>query len=95
VVNAYLASNNFNDVHAVQQLLDSYLNDIAKYAPAADKPKARDCYLSVPRQLAKENTKFQYSVVSKGSTARKYANSVDWLKDAGLVQYCYNVSTPQ
>lgn len=95
-VNTFLRTGNFNAVHASQQrLIDSYLNDVAKYAPAADKTKARACYLSVPRQLAKENTKFQYSVVEKSGTARKFANSLDWLRDAGLIQYCFNVSTPQ
>lgn len=75
VVNVFLASNNYNLVHEEQQkILNDYLNDIAKYAPAADKPKARNCYLSIPRQLARDNTKFKYGNVEKGGTARKYAN---------------------
>lgn len=95
VVNKYLETNNFNDVHSQQQMiLNEYLNDIAKYAPTSDKPKARNCYLSIPQQLAKENTKFQFSVVEKKGTSRKYANSLDWLRDANLIRYCYNVSLP-
>lgn len=95
VVNAFIETNNFNKVHDEQQkILNTYLNDIAKYAPAADKPKARNCYLSIPQQLAKENTKFQFSVVEKKGTSRKYANSLDYLRDANLVRYCYNVSFP-
>ena len=96
VVNKYLETNNFNDVHSQQQMiLNEYLNDIAKYAPTSDKPKARNCYLSIPQQLAKENTKFQFSVVEKKGTSRKYANSLDWLRDANLIRYCYNVSLPE
>ena len=96
VVNKYLETNNFNEVHSQQQMiLNEYLNDIAKYAPTSDKPKARNCYLSIPQQLAKENTKFQFSVVEKKGTSRKYANSLDWLRDANLIRYCYNVSLPE
>lgn len=45
-----------------------------------------------PRQLAKENKKFQYSVVRKGSTAAKYAGSLQWIEDAGIISRCYNLS---
>ncbi|MCL2608230.1 MAG: ATP-binding protein [Methanomassiliicoccaceae archaeon] len=94
-VNKYLETNNFGLVHEVQkEIIASYLDDIAKYAPAAEKPKVRACYLSIPDQLAKENKKFQYSVVEKGTSARKFENSLEWLRDAGLIQYCHNVSTP-
>ena len=95
VVNVFIASNNYNLVHEEQQkILNDYLNDIAKYAPTADKPKARNCYLSIPRQLARDNTKFKYGEIEKGGTSRKYANCLDWLRDANLVRYCYNVVPP-
>ena len=95
VVNAFLETNNYNEVHKTQKMiLDAYLNDIAKYAPTKDKPKARNCYLSIPRQLSKENTKFLYGIVENGGTARKYANSLDWLRDSNIVRYCYNVVPP-
>ena len=94
VVNKFVETHNFNLVHAEQSMiLADYMNDIAKYAPTADKPKARNCYLSIPSQLSKENTKFQYSVVEKKGTARKFANSLDWLRDANLIAFCHNVST--
>lgn len=95
VVNVFLETNNYGEVHKMQMMiLDAYLNDIAKYAPTKDKPKARNCYLSIPRQLSKENTKFVYGLVEKGGTARKYANSLDWLRDSNIVRYCYNVVPP-
>ncbi len=96
VVNVFLSSNNYNLVHEEQQkILGDYLNDIAKYAPPADKPKAQNCFLSIPRQLARENTKFKYGEIEKGGTARKYANCLDWLRDASLVSYCHNVVPPE
>jgi len=95
VVKAFLETSNFATVHKIQQdIINSYLDDIAKYAPTTERIKARDCYLSIPQQLAKENKKFQYSVFDKDGKTRKYANSLDWLVDAGLIKICTNVSTP-
>jgi len=98
VVKAFINTNgDYNEVHTEQEkIIASYLDDIAKYAPTAVKPKARACYLSITQQLAKEsNKKFQYSLVEQGGTARKFDTSIEWLKDAGLIKLCTNVSTPQ
>ncbi len=96
VVNQFVDSHNFGIVHQEQEkIISAYLNDIAKYAEATERTKARNCFLSIPRQLAKENTKFQYSVVERNGTARKFVNALDWLRDAGIVSYCYNLSTLQ
>lgn len=96
VVNKFLETKNYGIVHQEQEkIISAYLNDIAKYAETVERPKARSCFLSIPRQLAKENTKFQYSVVEPNGTARKFANSLDWLRDAGIVAYCYNLSALQ
>jgi len=91
------SGGDYNAVHTEQEkIIASYLDDVAKYAPAAVKPKARACYLSITKQLAKEtNKKFQYALVEKDGTGRKFDTSIDWLKDAGLIKLCNNVSTPQ
>ena len=95
VVNVFIETNNFGDVHKEQQrIIASYLDDIAKYAPLPERPKVRACFLSIPAQLAKENKKFQYSVVEKGAAAKKFEGSLEWLRDAGLIKFCRNVSTP-
>ena len=95
VVNTFVKTNNFNEVQFAQEkILESYLEDISKYASLAEKPKTRNCFLSIPRQLAKENKKFQFSLVESGGRARKYENCLEWLRDANLIRYCYNVSTP-
>lgn len=45
--------------------------------------------------MSKDNKKFQYSVVKKGSTASKYAGSLQWIEDAGIVSRCYNLSATE
>ena len=95
VVNTFIDTKNYGIVYREQEkILKSYYDDIAKYAPTTDRPKAISCYLSIPRQLSKEYKKFQYSVVEKGGTGRKFDSSLEWLRDAGLVKFCYNVSNP-
>ncbi len=76
-------------------ILKDYRYDIAHYAAPEIKVKAEDCYFSVSDQLSKPNHKFQYSVVKRGGSARTYSNSIDWLSNAYLVQYCNNVSVPE
>ena len=95
VNNCYLETKNFNEVQKEQdKILNSFLDDISQYASISEKPKARNCFLSIPKQLAKEYKKFQFSVVEKNATSRKYINSLEWLRDANLIRFCFNVSTP-
>ena len=95
IVQAFVNSGNYNVAHEEQgRLLSSYLDDIARYASSGERLHARACFESLPRQLAKENTKFQYSVVERRGTARKFLGSVDWLVGANMVLRCQSVSTP-
>jgi predicted AAA+ superfamily ATPase len=95
VVQEFCQSGNFVNVLRVQRdILAGYNNDIAKYAEGTEKEKARACFASVPRQLAKDYKKFQYSLVEKKATGRKFAGSLQWLYDAGIINFCYNLSTP-
>lgn len=96
VVNIFLKTNNYQEVYATQKkIMESYREDIKHYASATARQKISDCYLSIPRQLAKEYTKFQYKVVSREGNARRYENCLNWLVDAGMIKLCVNVSTPQ
>lgn len=96
VVQAFVEKQNFATAYAEQEkILAAYLNDIAEFADVTTRNKARECYLSIPRQLAKENTKFKYGMVEKKGTARKFETALDWLRDANLVRYCRAVTTPQ
>ena len=78
-------------IYGVQRnLIAGYEEDMVKYASNEDKSRIRECFESIPRQLAKENKKFQYSVIKKGGRASQYAGSIQWLEDAGIVRKCYN-----
>lgn len=91
VVNKFLETKNIELTYQVQRnLIAEYEEDMIKYAEDADKPRIRECFESIPKQLAKENKKFQYSMLRKGGRASQYIGSIQWLEDAGLVQRCYN-----
>lgn len=96
VVKAFVTTKQMNSVLVLQRdIVHSYEDDMIKYAAEADKPLIRECFLSIPKQLSKENKKFQYSIVKKGSTASKFKGSLQWIEDAGIVSRCYNLDIPE
>ena len=93
VVQTFVNTKQMNEVLRIQRdIVRSYEDDMVKYAEGKDKPRIRECFQSIPRQLSKENKKFQYSVVKKGSTASKYNGSLQWIEDAGIIIRCHNLS---
>jgi len=95
VLDVWLKKRDVKQVRALQQkILLGYENDFGKYAPAADVPKIRLVWVSVIRQLAKENRKFTYSELKKGGRAKEFEVSIQWLVNAGLVYKCHRISKP-
>lgn len=91
VVNTFLETKNIELTYQMQRnLIAGYEEDMVKYVSDADKARIRECFESIPKQLAKDNKKFQYSVVRKGGRSSQYISSIQWLEDAGLVKRCYN-----
>ncbi len=89
VVRQFVETQSFIDIVDIQsRIVNEYLADMAKYATASTSVKIRACYNSIPTQLAKENTKFQYKVVQKGGSATLFGESIDWLESAGIVLKC-------
>lgn len=96
VVSEFLKNRDFGAAHRAQTMLhELYLDDIARYAPPVERAKARECYLSLPRQLAKQSTRFQYSVVEQHGSARKFEGSISWLVGSEIALVSRSVSTPQ
>ena len=93
VVTTFLKNRSLKETDEKQKaILNDYRYDIAHYASPDIKIKAENCFFSLPEQLAKENHKFQYSLVEKGGGTRKFESSIDWLYGAYFIKYCYNVS---
>jgi hypothetical protein len=61
---------------------------MAKYSDTATCVKIRACYDSIPAQLAKENSKFQYKMVQRGGTATIFGEAIEWLNLANITCKC-------
>lgn len=96
VVDTFVKTKQMNSVLALQRdIVRSYEDDMVKYADDKDKSLIKKCFQSIPKQLSKENKKFQYSIVKKGGTASKFQGSIQWIEDAGIIARCYNLDLPE
>ena len=96
VVNKFIEQNNFSGILQEQiQILKAYEEDILKYAKGLDKAKIKNVYTHIPAFLAKENKRYQITKIASGARNREYIGTIDWLKDAGIVNVCYNLAQPE
>ena len=91
-VEAYINGGIADAVKVNRRLANDYRMDIAHYAESSTKIKAEECFDAIPLQLAKDNKKFQYSLVKRGGNARHYEESLSWLENAGLIIKTYRLS---
>ena len=96
-VQAYADTGDVRQAASVHRdILALYLADMAKYAQSpTEVARARDVWLSLPAQLAKENRKFQYSQVRHGGRSSQYEGAIEWLLAAGLITRVPRVSSGQ
>jgi len=94
VVQEYADKRDFDFVVALQRTLnDSYIADMAKYTTPQETTRVMAAWASVPAQLSKENRKFQYKVIKSGARAKDYEITLDWLKAAGMINICVQVTS--
>lgn len=91
-VTTFIETKQIGKVLNIQRrIIDEYKADMIKYALPADKSRIRECFESIPAQLAREYKKFAYVAVRPGARGRDYAGSLQWIEDAGIIRRCYNV----
>lgn len=96
VVFTFVTQKNYSGTLKLQkQLLLDYEEDITKYAGGLDKGRILDIYRKIPVFLGKENKKFQISKVRSGARNRDYIGTVDWLSNAGIINVCYCMASPE
>lgn len=78
----------------LQDILDLYELDFAKYAEACEIPRIHAIWHSLPAQLSKENRKFIYRIVKSGARSKDYKDALMWLEDAGMIYRVYDISKP-
>lgn len=96
VVRSFVEKGTFEGTLALQRaLIADYKEDIKKYVEGIDKTRVLNVFNSIPVQLAKENKKFQVSIVASGAKFKDYWGCVEWLNDAGMVNLCHCLHTPE
>lgn len=92
VVQSFIQNNDFKEVRTIQKrILSSYERDFSKHIPSNTVEKARMLWNNIPSQLAKENKKFIYNAVKKGSRAKEFETALTWLKNNGLVYQIHRI----
>lgn len=89
---------NHGDYTAVKSIQDDILNDysddFSKHVPISDLEKVRLIWDSIPVQLAKDNNKFVFSHVKERKRAHELESSLQWLRNAGLIEILELVTNP-
>ena len=93
VVTTYLANEDFNKTITNQKdILTGYRNDISKYA-GKDKLLVKSIFNAIPGQLSKQDKRFILASIEKNASQRKYGAPTQWLVDAGMAYYSFNVGS--
>jgi predicted AAA+ superfamily ATPase len=95
VVQSWIDNKSIEQVDKLQmQIIKSYENDFAKYAPISQFPKLSAIWNAIPSQLSKENRKFIFSQVKKSWRAKDLEDALEWLIRSGLVYKVENIEKP-
>lgn len=90
----YVETRDFDRVdQRKRDVLTIYRNDIYNYAPEiAD--KVATVFDQIPNQLSRHESKFRLSDLAPGARLRDWDSAFFWLKDAKVVNICYNTTEP-
>ena len=76
------------DFNLQEQIITSYLADMNKYTENSEGIKNNQIYNSIPKELARVNNTFKYSIVDKDARKNRYESSLDWLLASNMVLKC-------
>ena len=92
VVQTFIDNADFGNVLNVQRsILTTYRADITNYA-GKDQVLVKRIFDAIPSQLGKQDKRFILASLEKGASMRKYEDPTQWLMDAGIAYYSFNVS---
>ena len=93
-VKKYVDTQDFDAVDAAKRdVLTIYRNDIFHYAEDIAE-KVVSIFDQIPSQLFKHEKKFRLSALKPGAKYRDWDDAFFWLKDASVVNVCYNSTEP-
>ena len=76
------------DFNLQEQIITAYLADMNKYTENSEGIKNNQIYNSIPKELARVNNTFKYSIVDKDARKNRYESSLDWLLASNMILKC-------
>ena len=93
-VQTFIDTRDFKKVDIEKRhILDLYSEDIDKHG-GKNAQKIRQVYNLLPAQLSNANKRFMFSAISDQARYREYEEALLWLKDARMVNLCFNTTEP-
>lgn len=93
-VQAFVDTRDFRKVDIEKRhILTLYGEDIDKHG-GKNATKIRQVYDLIPAQLSNNNKRFMLSAISDTARYREYEEALLWLKDARIVNLCFNTTEP-
>ena len=76
------------DFELQDYIITNYLADMNKYTDNTESIKNSKIYNAIPKELARENNNFKYSIVDKDARKIRYESSLDWLLASNMILKC-------
>ena len=93
-VQSFVDDKDMRKVDAIKRnILSLYRNDISKYS-GRSAPKVSLVFDNIPAMLQQPEKRFRPSKVNKGSRMKDYLDSIFWLDESRVVNFCYNTTEP-
>ena len=91
---SFISSKDMRVVDAVKRnILSLYRNDISKYA-GRTAPRVTLIFDNIPALLQQHEKRFRPSLIKKGSRSNQFSESMFWLDESRVVNFCYNTTEP-
>ena len=93
VVNAYLNQVDYLQIESIKQkIIDLIKRETIAVSSLIDITRCNEVIDSLPYQLQKENKKFQYGNIKKGSRSKDYEASIQFLGINGLINRSFKLN---
>lgn len=76
------------DFNFQEQIITSYKADMSYFTKNSESIKNNQIYNAIPKELARVNNTFKYSIVDKSARKIRYESSLDWLLASNMVLKC-------
>jgi predicted AAA+ superfamily ATPase len=95
VLQNYFHNKDITEARKIQnEIVEAYKRDFSKHTEKSQSIKTSELWISIPRQIAKENKKFKYGDVRKNARSTTFEQTIEWLRKAGLINVVYNITVP-